>query len=204
MILHTRPFTNLGRSIAGLVLAVSFLGCSKDNPVADKDALCAGESGVGIRVEGRSSPLDVCVPDNGVDALLTSSDHYDISTQLPLDDGSVVQLRIVFTRRADAPVSLRLVNSDAEAISDPSTAYVFYSEVPKGGTPIQSTLITGGTFRVTFNDNKVAAGSMENVSMDMTNLQTGDPAGERRIVEGFFSVSVAAPATAAVATAPSR
>jgi hypothetical protein len=193
--MHRRVFTNLGHWVAPSITALFLLGCSKDDPVVT-DSLCAGESGVGIRVEGRAQPLDVCVSDTAVDALLTSSDHYDVSAQLNLDDGSLVQVRILFTHRADVPVTLRLVNSTTEATSDPSTAYVFYEEAPGGGTPIQSSLITGGTFRVTFNDDKVAVGTMENISMDMTNVLTGDPAGQRRIAEGFFSVSVTAPVAA--------
>jgi hypothetical protein len=138
--------------------------------------------------------MDVCVADTDVDALLTSSSHYDLTAQLPLDDGTLVQLRMLFTQRDDVPVNLRLVNSITEATSDPSAAYVFYEEAPAGGTPIQSTLITGGTFRVTFNDAKVAVGTLTNIEFDMTNVQTGDPAGQRRITEGFFSVTITPPA----------
>jgi len=198
--MQRRAFTNHWIAAAAVVLAL--VGCSKDDPVADKNALCAGESGVGLRVEGRSSPLDVCVPDADVDALLTNSNHYDISARSTLDNGTVVQWHMVFTRRNDAPVSLRLVNSVTEATSDPSTAYVQYTEIPTSGGTVESTLITGGSFRVTFNDDSAAVGTMENIAMDMTNLQSGDPAGERRITEGFFSVSVAPPALRADAAAP--
>ncbi len=182
------------RFLAGTLLTgMLSTGCSKGDPVAS-ESLCPGESGVGLRVEGRAEPLDMCVADTAVDALLTSDNHYDVSAQLSLDDGSLLQVRIVFTRRADAPVNLRLVNSSSEALSDPATAYVFYEEAPGGGTPIASSLITGGSFRLTFNDDKVAVGTMENVAMDMTNVLTGAPSGERRISEGFFSVSVTPPA----------
>jgi len=175
-------------SVVGLLLV---LGCSKDDPVTGKN-LCP-DAGVGIRVEGRSAPMDVCVTDEAVDALLTSSNHYDVSAQLALDDGTLVQLRMVFTQHASVPVTLRLVNTTTEATSDPSTAYVYYEEAPNGGTPIQSTLITGGTFRLTFNAADVAVGTLTNISFDMTNVQNGDPAGERRITEGFFSVTVTPP-----------
>jgi hypothetical protein len=191
MILNWRAFTNHGLFAA--VAALIALGCSKDNPVGNKNALCPGQSGVGLRIEGRAEPLDVCVDDSAVDALLTSSSHYDVSAQLTLEDGSTVQLHMLFSQRADAPVTLRLVNSIAEATSDPGAAYVYYEELPSGGTPIQSSAVTGGKFRLTFDDNKVAAGTMENIHMDMTNVQNGDPAGERQIAEGFFSVSVTPP-----------
>jgi len=190
--MHRRIFTNSRSRIAPLVSALLLLACSDDNPVGD-DPLCAGASGVGIRVEGRAQPVDVCVSDGAVDALLTSEEHYDVSAQVLLDDDSVVQLRMVFTQRPDAPVTLRMVNTITEATSDPNTVYVFYEEVPDAGTPIQSTLITGGKFRLTFNDDTVAVGTMEDIKLDMNNVQTGDPAGERHIVEGFFSVSVTPP-----------
>lgn len=180
-----------GALLAGLLVT----GCSKDDPVNSK-SLCAGESGVGLRVEGRAEPIDVCVSDTAADALLTSENHYDVSAQLNLDDGSLVLVRILFTRQPAAPINLRLVNSSTEALSDPGTAYVHYEEAPGTGTPIQSTLITGGSFRVTFNDDNVAVGTMENVAMDMTNVLSGDPSGERRISEGFFSVTVTPPAAA--------
>jgi hypothetical protein len=190
--MHRRIFTNYGRLIAPLLPAL-LLACS-DDPTVDDSPLCAGESGVGIRVEGRAEPVDVCVSDNAVDALLTSSEHYDVTAQLTLGDNSIVQLRLVFTQQPTVPVTLRMVNSITEATSDPSTVYVFYEEVPESGSPIQSTLITGGKFRLTFNDTSVAVGTMENIGLDMNNIQTGDPSGTREIVEGFFSVSVSPPA----------
>jgi hypothetical protein len=174
------------------MIAVFLAGCSKDDPTTAKN-LCP-DAGVGLRVEGRAQSVDICVADAAVDALLTSSNHYDVTAQLTLDDGTLVQLHMVFTQRSDAPVTLRLVNTSTEATSDPTTAFVYYEEAPSGGTPIQSTLITGGSFRLTFNDNKVAVGTLTNIEFDMTNVQTGDPAGQRRITEGFFSVTVTPPA----------
>ena len=182
--------------------ALFALGCSDDDPADVGEPLCGGENGLGIRVEGRSQPIDVCVSDNAVDALLTSQEHYDVTGQVMLDDNSTVQLRMVFSRQPDpdATVTLRLVNSITEATSDPETAYVFYEEIPVGGNPIQSTLITGGQFRLTFNDDEVAVGTLQNISLDMNDVQSGDPAGERQIVEGFFSVSVTPPAAARISS----
>jgi hypothetical protein len=197
--MHRHFFTNCGRLLAPALAGLFLFGCGEDDP-AVPDALCGGENGVGIRVEGRSQPVDVCVSDTAVDALLTSSEHYDVTAQVTLDDDSMVQLRMVFTQRPDAPVTLRLVNSITEATTDPGAVYVFYQEIPGGGNPIQSTLITGGTFRLSFNDDDVAVGTMENIQLDMNNVQSGDPAGERQIVEGFFSVSVGAAAASTVST----
>ena len=191
--MHRGVSTNLRSLIAGAIGALCLVACSKDDPAGNNDPLCAGESGVGIRVEGRAEPIDVCVSDSAVDALLTTSQHYDLLAQVAIDDGSIVQLHLVFTHRADAPITLRLVNSITEATSDPSTVYVSYEEAPEGGTPVRSSNLLGGKFRLTFNDDKVAVGTLENIRMDMNNVQTGDPAGERQIVEGFFSVSVSPP-----------
>ncbi|HEX6791555.1 MAG TPA: hypothetical protein VF247_09615 [Candidatus Krumholzibacteria bacterium] len=179
--------------MAAPALAGLLFGCSEDNPV-ENAPLCGGENGVGLRVEGRAQPVEVCVSDSAVDALLTSSDHYDVTAQLTLDDDSTVQLRMVFTRRPDTPAVLTLVNTITEATSDPNAVYVFYEEIPgSNDAPIQSTLITGGRFRLTFNDDQVAVGTLENIAFDMNNVQTGDPAGDRTISEGFFSVTVTPP-----------
>jgi hypothetical protein len=173
---------------AALVLAA----CAKDDPAASGEPLCAGEPGVGLRVEGRAEPLEVCVSDQAVDALLTSQQRYDVSAQMNADEG-IYQLRMVFARRPDFPVSLRLVNSIAET-TDPDAAYVYYKELPDGGTSIESGLVLGGKFRLSFSDEKVAAGTMENISFEMNSAINGDPAGERKIVEGFFSISIEQPA----------
>jgi hypothetical protein len=195
MIMQRAGFTN-GCSHLFAILAfagVALLGCSKDDPVGDTNPLCAGESGVGYRVEGRSSPLDVCVSDSAVDALLTSGSHYDIVAAVTDGNGNVFQLRMVLTQRPDAPVTLRLVNTVGEATGDPDAAYVHYTEQPSGNPPIETSAILGGKFRLTFSDDKVAVGTLESISMDMKNSLNGDPAGSRKITEGFFSVSVSPP-----------
>jgi hypothetical protein len=192
-------FTNYGRLLALAVAGLLFFACSDDDPVGGEQ-LCDGESGVGLQVEGRAQPVEVCVSDAAVDALLTASQHYDVTAQVTLDDDSTVQLRLVFTQRLDTPVNLRLVNSITEATSDPTAVYVFYEEIPGGGAPIQSTLINGGTLRLTFNDDEVAVGTLENIRLDMNNVLTGDPAGERQIVNGYFSVTVTSAAALDIST----
>jgi hypothetical protein len=196
--MHRPAFTNYGRLLALALVGMLFFACSDDENPTDGDQLCGGESGVGMQVEGRAQPVEVCVSDAAVDALLTASQRYDVTAQVILDDDSTVQLRMVFTQQPDQGVTLRLVNSVTEAISDPTTVYVFYEEIPGGGVPIQSTLINGGTFTLSFSDDQVAVGTMENIRLDMNNVQTGDPAGERQIVEGYFSVTVVASALAEV------
>jgi hypothetical protein len=202
MILHNRFRTNgsspIGRVWApALAAACLLLASCGDDPVETEEPLCAGEAGVGIRVEGRAQPLDVCVSDAAVDALLTSSQRYDVSARMTTDDG-VYQLSMVFTRRSDFPVSLRVVDSITEVTNDPGAAYVYYKEVPDGGTPIESGSVLGGKFRLSFCDDKVAAGTMENITFEMSSVLNGDPAGQRKIVEGFFSISVEPPVASEV------
>jgi len=198
MIAHRRQSTNASRAPArdfALGVAVACLAlaaCAKDDPAGTGEPLCGGEPGVGVRIEGRADPLDVCVSDAAADVLLTASSRYDVSAQMVTDDG-VYQLRMVFAQRSDFPVTLRVVNSITEATSDPDAAYVYYEELPDGGTPIESSTIVGGRFRLTFSDDQVAAGTMENITFEMSDLLNGDPAGQRKIVEGFFSLSVEPP-----------
>ena len=191
--MHRRVFTNWGRYVLIPVFgALLAFGCSDDDPADVGEPLCGGESGVGLRVEGRAQPVEVCVSDNAVDALLTSQQHYDVTAQVTLDDNSTVLLHMVFTRQPDpdTSVNLRLVNSITEAESDADAVYVSYEEIPDGESPVRSALITGGQFRLTFNDDAVAVGTLTNIGFDMASVQTGDPAGERHIVEGFFSVTI--------------
>lgn len=178
--------------LAPLVLAAALAACSKDSP-DEAHALCDGDFGVGMRVEGRAAPLEVCVSDADVSALLTALSRYDVSAQMQTDDG-IFQVRMVFAQRSDFPVSLRIVDSIAEVSSDPGTAFVYYEEIPEGGKPIESAAVSGGTFRLSFSDDKIAAGFFENVDMSMKEVLTGDPAGSRRLVRGEFSISVEAPA----------
>jgi hypothetical protein len=197
MILHRPPTTNgsLARPVFLAVIAaaaVALAACSKDDPTDAGEPLCGGETGVGLRVEGRAEPLEVCVNDRAVEALLTSQDRYDVSAQMNTDDG-IYQLRMVFARRPDFPVSLRLVSSINEVTGDPGAVYVYYEELPDGGTPIESGLVLGGKFRLSFSDDKVAAGTLQNISFEMNDVVDGDPAGQRKIVEGFFSISIEQP-----------
>jgi len=182
---------------AALAFLAAVAGCS-DDPPTEADALCGGDFGVGLRVEGPAQPLEVCVSDADVSALLTSLSRYDVAAQMQTDDG-IYQLRMVFAQHSDFPLSLRVVNSIAEATSDPGAVWVYYEEIPQGGQPIESTAVTGGTFRLSYSDDKIAVGYFDNVDLAMEEVLTGDPAGKRRIVRGEFSISVeGAPATSDV------
>jgi len=178
---------------AALAFFAAVAGCS-DDPPTEADALCGGDFGVGLRVEGNAQPLEVCVSDADVSALLTSLSRYDVAAQMETDDG-IYQLRMVFAQHSDFPLSLRIVNSISEATADPGAAWVYYEEIPGSGQPIGSTAVTGGTFRLSYSDDKIAVGFFDNVDLSMEEVLTGDPAGKRRIVRGEFSISVEGGAT---------
>jgi hypothetical protein len=202
MILQSGSTTNCSRrarrlfwAAAGGFLLVAALGGCADDPPAATDPLCGGDFGVGMRVEGHAEPIEVCVSDADVSALLTSLSRYDVAAQMQTDDG-IFQLRMVFAQQAAFPVSLRIVGTLAEATADPGTAWVYYEEIPDGGIPIESAAVTGGSFRLSFSDDTIAVGFFENVDLSMEEVLTGDPAGKRRIVRGEFSISVeSAPTT---------
>ena len=76
MIPQPRQTTNCSRRArllaraAALAWLVAIAGCS-DDPPTEADALCGGDFGVGLRVEGHAQPLEVCVSDADVSALLS-------------------------------------------------------------------------------------------------------------------------------------
>jgi len=111
--------------------------------------------------------------------------------------GVVYQVQLLFTYRADAPVSLRIVDSIAEATNDPTTARLYLKEVPTGGDAVESGDVSGGTLHLGFNDASVVTGTLRDVSLAMHRVSDGQDAGTRTVPEGFFSLSVKNPATPA-------
>jgi hypothetical protein len=207
MISHARSTTNLVRRVrAALALALVMAGlvaCSDNNPAEPNDRLCNVDTGLGAEILGRSGPLEFCLDDGDVSVLLTTSNRYDISGQLSTSAG-VFQIRMVFALRADAPVSLTPVSTVGEATASPDNVWIYYNEAPDGVDPIESAGVSGGSFRLTFSDDKVVTGTMKNVSFPMRDVSTGDPVGTRAISEGFFSLSVKSPAVALDRIAQSR
>jgi hypothetical protein len=204
MILHPTPGTNGSRAPARIFLAAALAvsscalaACDSEDPSGTGEALCGGEPGVGLRVEGRAEPLEVCVSDQAVDALLTAENRFDVSAVMVTDGGNY-QLRMVFARRNDYPVTLRIVTSITEVVYDPGAAYVYYEELPDGGTPVESEVILGGRFRLAYSDGSSASGTLEKVTMEMSNVLNGDPAGQRKITEGYFSITTELPAASVI------
>lgn len=200
MILHLAPGTKSSRGPLRIFLlaalaagACALPACSDDDPTASGEPLCGGDTGVGLRVEGRAEPLEVCVSDQAVDALLTAEDRYDVAATMITGDGNY-QLRLVFAKRGDFPVTLRVTNSITEVIYDEGAAYVYYEELPDGQTPIETDVILGGRFRLTYSDDTSTTGTLENITMEMRSMLNGDPAGQRKITEGYFSVTMEQPA----------
>jgi hypothetical protein len=198
MISHAAILTNPGPRLAlgVLLLAGLFVTCSDNNPTDPNDRLCGGEAGLGVRVEGRSQPLALCLDDGDVSVLLTSLNRYDIAAQVDTPRGSY-QIRMVFALRSDFPVALVPAASLGEATADPGKVWLYYEEIPNGGDAIESIEVTGGSFRLTFSDEHVLAGLIEGISLTMHDVSTGDVAGTRQLADGFFSLSVKSPAAAA-------
>jgi hypothetical protein len=173
----------------------------EDNGAQPTDRLCNGEAGLAAHIEGRSSPIDVCLNDADVSVLLTSSSRYDIAAQAKLP-GVTVQIRMVFSVRPDAPVSLSPVSTLDEAIADADAVWIWYEEIPDRGDAIESSTVAGGSFRLTFSDDKILAGTIKDIALTMRNVTSGDEVGTRRVSEGFFSLSVKNPVAAPLALIP--
>jgi hypothetical protein len=187
--------------VAAVLLAgfTAAAGCGRNDPLTPEDRLCDGEGGLGLQVEGRAQPVELCAGDADVSVLATSGDRYDIAAQI--DAGGVVfQVRLVFSHRADFPVSLRVVDTLAEATADPDAVWIHFEEVPAGGDAIESATVSSGTFRLGFNDADVIAATLSNVTFSMRQVSNGDGAGTRTLAEGFFSLSVKDPAARVVTT----
>jgi hypothetical protein len=179
-----------------LLLAAALLAsCGKDSGVDPDERLCNGEAGLGAAIQGRAEPLEFCLDDGDVSVLLTSLDRYDIAARLTTADGDF-QIRMVFAVRSDFPVSLIPVSTIGEATADPGNVWIYYEEVPDGADAIESLEVTGGSFRLTFSDEDVLAGTIEGINFTMHDVSSGDEAGKRRISEGFFSLSVKSPTAA--------
>jgi len=190
---------SVSRSIRVFCLAVAALcmaSCgTNDDPTNPNDRLCGGEAGLGARIEGRSSPVQFCLDDGDVSVVLTSADRYDVAGQMTTAAGTF-QIHMVFAQRADVPVTLTPAATLDDALADPGKVWVYYSEIPDGGDAIESVAPTGGTFRLTFGNDKVITGTLNNIVFDMTKISNGDPAPARTISEGFLSLSVKSPAAA--------
>ena len=178
---------------AGLLILAAFLGAcgGSDSGVDPGERLCNGEAGLGALIQGRAEPLEFCLDDDDVSVTITAFDRYDITAGMDTPDG-VFRMRMVFALRPDFPVSLVPVATLDEALMYPGRAWIYYEETPDGGDAIASLEVTGGSFRLGFNDENVLTGMLEDVTLTMRDPATGDFVGTRKIAEGFFSLSVKA------------
>lgn len=186
--------------LAAFLLMTTACG-DEGNLVNPDDRLCNGETGVGLLIEGRASPFEFCVDDPDVSVVLTSENRYDVSAQVSNSEGDFV-VRMVFTVRA-FPATLRVTENLSEAVADPDAVWLYYQEIPAGGDPIESFAINGGSFTLSFVDEDVATGLIENVTLGMRDFATGDPVDTRVFSDGMFSISTKDP-TAVVPVAAAR
>ena len=91
-----------------------------------------------------------------------------------------------FFQRAPLAVTGNL----AAAAGDSTVAWFYYRETSAGGSGIESAVITNGTFDIKYSDTELTTGNFKNVEMEMQTVGTTDPAGQRTISEGFFSLVV--------------
>lgn len=172
------------------VLAAFLGGCGgRDSGVDPNERLCNGEAGLGALIQGRTEPLEFCLDDGDVAVTLTDFDRYDITARMDTPDGAF-RIRMVFALRPDFPVSLVPAPTLDEAIMYPGRAWIYYEEVPDGGDAIGSLGVTGGAVRLGFNDENVLTGMLEDITLTMRDLASGDAVGTRTLSEGFFSLSV--------------
>ncbi|HEX5132037.1 MAG TPA: hypothetical protein VFX92_06080 [Candidatus Krumholzibacteria bacterium] len=180
--------------LAGLLLAI-LVACGDDNGVDPGERLCGGQAGLGVRVEGKAEPLDICLDDVDVSVAITALDRYDVSGLLQTSSG-VYQVQMVFAIRPDAPVALYPVQTINEAVSNPDAVWIYYQEAPNSGDTIESLEVTGGSFQLSFSDANVLAGTFEGITLTMHDIQSGDAVGKRKLAQGFFSLTVKSPTAA--------
>ncbi len=167
--------------------------CSDDdNGVDPDDRLCGGETGIGLLIEGASSPVEFCVDDDRVSAVLTSQDRYDVGAQFSTSEGDFI-VHMVFAVQP-FPATLHVTEFPSEAEADPSAVWIYYQEVSAGAGTIESYEIDGGSFTLSFVDEDVAAGTLHNVVFRMRDFSSQDPAGTRIFADGTFSISIKDPA----------
>ena len=179
-------------SVAALIALIALApACGKkEDPAKPEDRLCGGETGVGLRVKGRASPLDVCVADPDVDMGITTinlDEYYDLTARM-VSGGDIFEIQLLFPKRPDFPVDL--APTGALAALDTDSAWIYYQEIPQSGEAIESELVTAGAFHLGFAASDVATATLTGISLTMVRKSDGQPAGTRLIEEGFLSVSV--------------
>jgi hypothetical protein len=174
-----------------IVSSVFVFGCSsEDKGVNPSERLCGGKSGFAADITGGEKPVEMCVSDKETVARvvqLGENAHYEIRAVFT-SDSLTVEVQIAFFVQPTFPVTLTLTTNEAEANSDPSTAWFFYHETKLGTYDYVAATVTG-IFTVTFNDPTIAVATFSGVQLELDDTSSGDPAGTRDISEGYVSVS---------------
>lgn len=173
------------------VLALLLVSCGdNDDPVNPGDRLCGGESGFATRVEGRSSPVEVCSSDNSTFVAYSTGNRYAIQATTTLNS-TLFQFDLEVPHRTDFPVVLTPTHDQAVAASDDFLVWLYYQEVPQSGEELESYEITGGSFTLSFSDTNVLTATFENITMKIRTQSTPpEDRGTRLLKEGFISLSV--------------
>jgi hypothetical protein len=177
--------------IAAIVLALFATSCGEqDNPVDPADRLCGGASGFAARVEGRSSPVDVCASDNETTVDLTSGNIYAIRAAVTIDN-TLFQFNLEVPYRSDFPVVLDLSADQGAAQLDEYAVWLYYQEVPQSGEALESYEISGGSFTLSFAADDVMTATFADVVLKIrTQESTPQDRGTRVLKRGYMSLSV--------------
>lgn len=171
------------------VLLVLLVACgTNEAPVNPETVLCRGEADVALLVTGGAQPTDICLDTEDVLATI-GGDIYDITISME-QNNVTYELRMIFPHRDDFPTVLNVTGDLGAAQADPKGAWLFYREIPTGGTGIESTVASGGTFGLGFSGRDVVTGQLEKITFDMRDASTMESAGTREISEGLFSLIV--------------
>jgi hypothetical protein len=183
----------LGQILLDLLVVSTVLvaGCSDDSGTVNaKDRLCGGQSGFAARITGMSPAVDMCVSDQATIADFVADpggDKYHI-TAIFTSDSLTVEVQFSFFVQPSFPTSLTLTTNQAQADSDPGSAWIFYRET-KLDTYDYVASSASGSLTVTFNDPSVVVATFSGMGLELDDSSSGDPAGSRTVSEGYVSVT---------------
>ena len=173
------------------VLMLTVTSCGDDgNPIDPNDRLCGGESGFAARVEGRSSPVEVCTTNDDTIVTFSAGNNYVIQATMN-SEGALFQFDLEVPHRTAFPIVLLLNSDRGAAAADEFSVWMYYQEVPQSGEALESYEVTGGTFTLSFSDRNVMTATFADVGVKIrTQDSTPQDRGTRLFKEGFMSLSV--------------
>ena len=176
--------------IAIVLCLFAAIGCTQtDGDTVDPESkLCNSGSGFGARIDGAPEPVEMCVSD--ANAVTTfgdmAPDRYYIAADFTAEDGRTISVEISFVLQPLTPASLQLRTNIDAAFLDPTSVWFQYREYKDSEFDYQSVGVLGD-FRVSVNDDMVAAAWFGNMTIDLEDID-GNDVGSRTISEGFVSV----------------